>query len=195
MTNEEISIYRSNSIRLWMPQLFTMMEQFKNDYSKYEYSSSQPRFCYMLGQQGANHTFSTSFVNETLNAAHTCVPVLRYLHTNTINHSLFTHISLFFTLRWCKLRLHNVYRCLLRVLTKDLLILPFSFCLYTLKISIIFFFTRVLFQVELNSKVFINSIVIAVTGVIGYTLAGTLITVVGKKKLIGEISTLDINFV
>lgn len=48
---------------------------------------------------------------------------------------------------------------------------------------------------ELNSKVFINSIVIAVTGVIGYTLAGTLITVVGKKKLIGEISKLDINFV
>ncbi|XP_033319766.1 synaptic vesicle glycoprotein 2C-like isoform X2 [Bombus bifarius] len=102
----------SNSIRLWMPQLFTMMEQFKNDDSKYEYSSSQPRFCYMLGQQGANHNFSTSFVNETLNAVHTCVPM------------------------------------------------------------------------DLNSKVFINSIVIAVTGVIGYTLAGTLITVVGKKKLI-----------
>lgn len=139
MTNEEISIYRSNSIRLWMPQLFTMMEQFKNDDSKYEYSSSQPRFCYMLGQQGANHSFSTSFVNETLNAVHTCVPVLRYLHTNTINHSLFTHISLFFTLRCCKLRLYNVHRCLLRVLTKDLLILSFGFCFYRLKISIIFY--------------------------------------------------------
>ena len=38
---------------------------------------------------------------------------------------------------------------------------------------------------ELNSKVFINSIVIATTGVVGYTLAGSLITVIGKKKLIG----------
>ncbi|KOX69091.1 Synaptic vesicle glycoprotein 2C [Melipona quadrifasciata] len=103
----------SNSIRLWMPQLFTMMEHFKHDYLKHEYSSSQPRFCYMLGQQqGTSHNSSTSFTNETLNVAHTCVPA------------------------------------------------------------------------ELNSKVFINSIVIATTGVIGYTLAGTLITVIGKKKLI-----------
>ncbi|CAD1469208.1 unnamed protein product, partial [Heterotrigona itama] len=103
----------SNSIRLWMPQLFTMMEQFKNDYLKHEYSSSQPRFCYMLGQQqGTSHNSSTSFTNETLNVAHACVPA------------------------------------------------------------------------ELNSKVFINSIVIATTGVVGYTLAGTLITVIGKKKLI-----------
>ncbi|XP_043507973.1 synaptic vesicle glycoprotein 2B-like isoform X2 [Frieseomelitta varia] len=102
----------SNSIRLWMPQLFTMMEQFKNDDLKHEYSSSQPRFCYMLGQQGTSYNSSTSFINETLNVAHTCVPA------------------------------------------------------------------------ELNSKVFINSIVIATTSVVGYTLAGTLITVVGKKKLI-----------
>ncbi|XP_076294718.1 synaptic vesicle glycoprotein 2C isoform X2 [Lasioglossum baleicum] len=36
----------------------------------------------------------------------------------------------------------------------------------------------------LNARVFINSIVIATTGVVGYTLAGSLITVVGKKKLI-----------
>jgi len=42
------------------------------------------------------------------------------------------------------------------------------------------------FQAELNSRVFINSIVIATTGVIGYTLAGTLITVIGKKKLMGK---------
>ncbi|OAD61788.1 Synaptic vesicle glycoprotein 2C, partial [Eufriesea mexicana] len=102
----------SNSIRLWMPQLFTMMEHFKNDYTKTEYSSSQPRFCYMLGQRQANHSSSISFVNETINATHTCIPA------------------------------------------------------------------------ELNSKVFINSIVIATTGVVGYTVAGTLITVVGKKKLI-----------
>jgi hypothetical protein len=40
----------------------------------------------------------------------------------------------------------------------------------------------------LNSRVFINSIVIAVTGVIGYTLAGSLITVIGKKKLMGKVS-------
>lgn len=42
------------------------------------------------------------------------------------------------------------------------------------------------FQAELNSRVFINSIVIVVTGVIGYTLAGSLITVIGKKKLMGK---------
>lgn len=102
----------SNSIRLWMPQLFTMMENFKHDYTKHDYLSSQPRFCYMLGQQQTNHTSSASFLHETLNITHTCVPV------------------------------------------------------------------------ELNSRVFINSIVIATTGVVGYTLAGTLITVVGKKKLI-----------
>ncbi|XP_034181240.2 synaptic vesicle glycoprotein 2B isoform X1 [Osmia lignaria lignaria] len=101
----------SNSIRLWMPQLFTMMEHFKNDYAKQEYVSSQPRFCYMLGQD-ANHSSSMSFVNETANLAHKCIPA------------------------------------------------------------------------ELNSTVFINSIVIATTGVVGYTLAGSLITVIGKKKLI-----------
>ncbi|CAL7938600.1 unnamed protein product [Xylocopa violacea] len=102
----------SNSIRLWMPQLFTMMEHFKDDYMKHEYLSSQPRFCYMLGQRQTNHSFASSFVNETFNVTHPCIPA------------------------------------------------------------------------ELNSKVFINSIVIATTGVVGYTLAGTLITVVGKKKLI-----------
>ncbi|XP_054009602.1 synaptic vesicle glycoprotein 2B-like isoform X1 [Hylaeus anthracinus] len=101
----------SNSIRLWMPQLFTMMEHFKHTYNKVEYSSSQPRFCYMLGQQQPNETL-TSSVNETLHVTHECI------------------------------------------------------------------------LADLNSKVFINSIVIATTGVIGYTLAGTLITIVGKKKLI-----------
>nr|XP_012141523.1 PREDICTED: synaptic vesicle glycoprotein 2C-like isoform X1 [Megachile rotundata] len=102
----------SNSIRLWMPQLFTMMEHFKHDYMKQEYSSSQPRFCYMLGQQQSNHSSFSSFKNETSNVAHECIPA------------------------------------------------------------------------ELNSTVFINSIVIATTGVVGYTLAGSLITVIGKKKLI-----------
>ncbi|XP_076625025.1 synaptic vesicle glycoprotein 2B isoform X1 [Colletes latitarsis] len=102
----------SNSIRLWMPQLFSMMEHFKNNYHTIEYSSTQPRFCYMLGQDQTN-SFPTSSVNGTLNLAHDCIPA------------------------------------------------------------------------ELNARVFINSIVIATTGVIGYTLAGTLITVVGKKKLIG----------
>ncbi|KAG6798478.1 synaptic vesicle glycoprotein 2C isoform X1 [Apis mellifera caucasica] len=100
----------SNSIRLWMPQLFTMMENFKSNYTIQEYSSSQPRFCYMLGQQQSN----SSSLSETLNVAHACIPV------------------------------------------------------------------------ELNSKVFINSIVIATTGVVGYTLAGSLITVIGKKKLIAS---------
>lgn len=41
-------------------------------------------------------------------------------------------------------------------------------------------------QVVLNSTVYINSIVIALTGVIGYSLAGTIINFVGKKKLMGK---------
>ena len=102
----------SNSIRLWMPQLFTMMEHFKSNYTKPEYISTQPRFCYMLGQRQTNNSSSASVTTETLDVAHECIPAV------------------------------------------------------------------------LNSKVFINSIVIATTGVIGYTLAGSLITVVGKKKLI-----------
>ncbi|XP_076163004.1 synaptic vesicle glycoprotein 2B isoform X2 [Ptiloglossa arizonensis] len=102
----------SNSIRLWMPQLFTMMEHFKNNHTKMEYSNTQPRFCYMLGQRQTNHSSSASFINETVDVVHECIPAV------------------------------------------------------------------------LNSRVFINSIVIATTGVIGYTLAGTLITVIGKKKLI-----------
>lgn len=100
----------SNSIRLWMPQLFAMMEHFKSNYAKSEYTNTQPRFCYMLGQRQANS--SSSLMNETLSVGHACIPSV------------------------------------------------------------------------LNSKVFINSIVISITGVIGYTLAGTLITVVGTRKLI-----------
>ena len=67
------NFFRSNSIRLWMPQLFTMMENFKSNYTIQEYSSSQPRFCYMLGQQQSN----SSSLSETLNVAHACIPVLQ----------------------------------------------------------------------------------------------------------------------
>ncbi|XP_072747274.1 synaptic vesicle glycoprotein 2B isoform X2 [Anoplolepis gracilipes] len=103
----------SNSLRLWMPQLFAMIESYKSTLMKNDkrISGLQPSFCYMLGQE-KSHLNSTQYVNETINnSTVACVPA------------------------------------------------------------------------ELNSQVFINSIVIAVTGVIGYTLAGTLITVVGKKKL------------
>lgn len=102
----------SNSIRLWMPQLFTMMEHFKKEYADDENFGSQPRFCYMLGQRKENGSTADSLVNSTLSVADNCIPA------------------------------------------------------------------------ELNSKVFINSIVIAITGVVGYTLAGSLITVIGKRKLI-----------
>lgn len=103
----------SNSLRLWMPQLFAMIESYKSTLMKNDshVSGLQPSFCYMLVQE-------ESFLNST-----------RYVN-ETINNGTVTCIS-----------------------------------------------------AELNSRVFINSIVIAVTGVIGYTLAGTLITVVGKKKL------------
>ncbi|XP_026824630.1 synaptic vesicle glycoprotein 2C isoform X1 [Ooceraea biroi] len=102
----------SNSLRLWMPQLFAMIESYKSNLMKGDnrVSGLQSSFCYMLGQEKAY--VNRTHYNETINnVTATCVPA------------------------------------------------------------------------ELNSRVFINSIVIAVTGVIGYTLAGTLITVVGKKKL------------
>ncbi|XP_029664933.1 synaptic vesicle glycoprotein 2B-like isoform X2 [Formica exsecta] len=102
----------SNSLRLWMPQLFAMIESYKSTLMKDDdhVSGLQPSFCYMLGQE-KSYLNSTRYVNETSNSTVACVPA------------------------------------------------------------------------ELNSRVFINSIVIAVTGVIGYTLAGNLITIIGKKKL------------
>lgn len=102
----------SNSLRLWMPQLFAMIESYKNNLMKNDnhVSGLQPSFCYMLGQEKA-YVNLTHYNGTMSNATSVCVPA------------------------------------------------------------------------ELNARVFINSIVIAVTGVIGYTLAGTLITVVGKKKL------------
>lgn len=98
----------SNSLRLWMPQLFAMIESFKSNMLNEDHSGVQPAFCYMLGQH-PNASILTK--NETVVGTYVCKPS------------------------------------------------------------------------ELNSTVFINSITIAVTAVIGYTLAGSLITVVGKKKL------------
>ncbi|XP_067209319.1 synaptic vesicle glycoprotein 2B-like isoform X2 [Linepithema humile] len=103
----------SNSLRLWMPQLFAMIESYKSTLMKNDKRvlGFQPSFCYMLGQEKA-YLNATRYINETLsNATAVCVPA------------------------------------------------------------------------ELNSRVFINSIVIAMTGIIGYILAGTLITIIGKKKL------------
>lgn len=67
---------RSNSLRLWMPQLFTMIENYKNTFMKNDnVSSLQPSFCYMLGQE-KSHFNSTGYVNETMsNDAVACVPV------------------------------------------------------------------------------------------------------------------------
>lgn len=101
----------SNSLRLWMPQLFSLIESYKVSHVKKDHLGIQPSFCYMLNHRKPSHDNVTMIVNATAEAAVACVPA------------------------------------------------------------------------ELNSRVFINSIVIALTGVIGYTLAGTLITVVGKKKL------------
>ncbi|XP_011872585.1 PREDICTED: synaptic vesicle glycoprotein 2B-like isoform X2 [Vollenhovia emeryi] len=102
----------SNSLRLWMPQLFAMIESYKNTLMKNDshVSGLQPSFCYMLGQE-QSYLNSTQYINETMSNSTVCIPA------------------------------------------------------------------------ELNSRVFINSIVIAVTGVIGYTIAGSLITVIGKRKL------------
>ncbi|XP_077268779.1 synaptic vesicle glycoprotein 2B isoform X2 [Temnothorax americanus] len=103
----------SNSLRLWLPQLFAMIESYKSTLMKddSQVSGLQPTFCYMLGQEESHHN-STQYINEMMhNSTTICIPA------------------------------------------------------------------------ELNSRVFINSIVIAVTSVIGYTIAGSLITVVGKRTL------------
>ncbi|KAG5311058.1 SV2B protein, partial [Acromyrmex insinuator] len=103
----------SNSLRLWMPQLFAMIENYKNTVRKDDNHilGLQPSFCYMLDQE-------ESYLNSM------------YYANNTIGNSMAVCVS-----------------------------------------------------AELNSRVFINSIVIAMTGVIGYIIAGSLITVVGKRKL------------
>lgn len=41
-------------------------------------------------------------------------------------------------------------------------------------------------QNVVNSTVYINSIVIALTGVVGYSLASSLVTIIGKRKLMGK---------
>ncbi|XP_047348212.1 synaptic vesicle glycoprotein 2B-like isoform X3 [Vespa velutina] len=101
----------SNSLRLWMPQLFSLIESYKVNHVLKDQMGSQPSFCYMLNSPEKSNDNVTIIVNSTVEAVVACV------------------------------------------------------------------------STELNSTVFVNSIVIALTGVIGYTLAGTLITVVGKKKL------------
>ncbi|KAH0955379.1 hypothetical protein HN011_005460 [Eciton burchellii] len=103
----------SNSLRLWMPQLFAMIESYKSNLMKdgNRISGLQSSFCYILSHQKSYHVNSSRYNETTSNATTICI------------------------------------------------------------------------QADLNSRVFINSIVIAVTGVIGYTLAGSLITVIGKKKL------------
>ncbi|XP_020295675.1 synaptic vesicle glycoprotein 2B-like isoform X2 [Pseudomyrmex gracilis] len=104
----------SNSLRLWMPQLFAMIESYKSFMKNdTETMSGSPSFCYMLGQEKLYLNSTHYSVNQTTNGA-----------------------------------VNNV-------------------CVSS----------------QLNSRVFINSIVIATTGIIGYTLAGSLITIVGKKKL------------
>ncbi|XP_066590146.1 synaptic vesicle glycoprotein 2B-like isoform X3 [Prorops nasuta] len=102
----------SNSLRLWMPQLFAMIEAYKSTHIE-DSSISHPSVCYMFETKDLSANSTNRFY---------------YNATSTIS-------------------------------------------------------TPTCTTTQLNSTVFVNSIVIAVTGVIGYTLAGTLINVVGKKKL------------
>ncbi|XP_011300580.1 synaptic vesicle glycoprotein 2B isoform X2 [Fopius arisanus] len=102
----------SNTLRLWMPQLFAMIETYE---ASHPVGSDEefPSICVMLEQ--TNTTVDTinkhNFINNTIEMEKICAPVV------------------------------------------------------------------------LNSTVYLNSIVIAVTGVIGYALAGSLINCAGKKKL------------
>ncbi|XP_043489592.1 synaptic vesicle glycoprotein 2B-like [Polistes fuscatus] len=101
----------SNSLRLWMPQLFSLIESYKINHVEKDHVDSRPSFCYIFNTTENNNDNVTTFVNTTVATVVDCV------------------------------------------------------------------------STELNSTVFVNSIVIALTGIIGYTLAGSLITIVGKKKL------------
>ncbi|XP_044018646.1 synaptic vesicle glycoprotein 2B-like isoform X2 [Aphidius gifuensis] len=100
----------SNTLKLWMPQLFAMIETYEASHPD-KTSESYPSICVML--ETTNTTFQ--YINNTLNAT----------------------------------------------LQKE------EFCA----------------PVVLNATVYLNSIVIALTGVIGYTLAGSLINCVGTKRL------------
>ncbi|XP_024943449.1 synaptic vesicle glycoprotein 2B isoform X2 [Cephus cinctus] len=98
----------SNSLRLWMPQLFAMIETYQSMHPL-ESSGSYPSVCYMLDK--TNYRPQSNITIGSTNNPNTCT------------------------------------------------------------------------EMVLDSTVYINSMVIALTGVIGYTMAGTLINAVGKKKL------------
>ncbi|XP_043269117.1 synaptic vesicle glycoprotein 2B-like isoform X2 [Venturia canescens] len=102
----------SNSLRLWMPQLFTIIETYEANHP-IKTSGPFPSICVMIDESRKHeyHLEQTPSSNRTVQFSGVCAPVV------------------------------------------------------------------------LNSTVYINSIVIALTGVIGYTLAGTIINAVGKKKL------------
>ncbi|XP_014297516.1 synaptic vesicle glycoprotein 2B isoform X1 [Microplitis demolitor] len=101
----------SSTIRLWMPQLFAMIETYESTHTQ---DTSKPSLCDMLQQtSNSNNSYKNvnDYYNDTMTIEKVCAPVV------------------------------------------------------------------------LNSTVYLNSIVIALTGVIGYTLAGSLINCAGTKKL------------
>lgn len=59
-----------------MPQLFAMIESYKNTVTNNgtHTSSLQPSFCYMLGQEKLHHNPSR-YMNETTNTVTKCIPV------------------------------------------------------------------------------------------------------------------------
>ncbi|XP_046593937.1 synaptic vesicle glycoprotein 2A isoform X1 [Neodiprion lecontei] len=101
------SILSLNTLRLWMPQLFAMMENF--DYANYDYSLGNPTLCEIITMKNDTDYAVNSFSNDTV--PNTCIATV------------------------------------------------------------------------VSNKVYINSIIISGTSVIGYTFAGKLVNLIGKKVL------------
>ncbi|KAK0183427.1 hypothetical protein PV327_001471 [Microctonus hyperodae] len=100
----------SNTLRLWMPQLFSMIETYEEMHPQ-NISGPYPSICVMLERTNSTFHNVNTYVNHTMIVEKICAPVV------------------------------------------------------------------------LNSTVYLNSMVIAVTGVIGYTLAGSLINCAGTKTI------------
>ncbi|KAK0095031.1 hypothetical protein PV326_009372, partial [Microctonus aethiopoides] len=100
----------SNTLRLWMPQLFSMIETYEEMHPE-NISGPYPSICVMLERTNSTFHNVNTYVNHTMIVEKICAPVV------------------------------------------------------------------------LNSTVYLNSMVIAVTGVIGYTLAGSLINCAGTKTI------------
>ncbi|XP_048512481.1 synaptic vesicle glycoprotein 2C-like isoform X2 [Athalia rosae] len=103
----------SNSLKLWMPQLFAMIETYETMHAPISSSQAHPSVCHMLDiTKHSDRNVTTVITNGTIS---TIVPVCT--------------------------------------------------------------------EMVLDATVYVNSIIVALTGIIAYTMAGSLVNAIGRKKL------------